>query len=317
MCSSVSLRDFINDNKPLILDGGLATQLEAQGFDLGGDPLWSARLLHTNPEAIQDVHYSGSDVITTATYQASVEGFVQHLGVTCDRARELLMSGVHVAKHTLQKFISENKTGRIHGLVAGSTGPFGAFLHDGSEYTGNYAKEMSVEDLKSWHRPQVECLTAAGADIIAFETIPSIKEAEALVQLLREFPNSKAWLSFSCKDEKCISDGSLFSDAVQVALKCPQLVAIGVNCCSPDLVEPVLDSAKTLLTPDLSWVVYPNTGEEWDSQKGWLAQVKKAGSLSQFCESWMRQGAAFIGGCCRIGPIQITELRNVLKGPTQ
>ncbi|XP_033820968.1 homocysteine S-methyltransferase [Periophthalmus magnuspinnatus] len=317
MYSSVTLRDFINENKPLILDGGLATQLEAQGFELGGDPLWSARLLHTNPEAIKDVHYrfllSGSDVITTATYQASVKGFVQHLGVTCERARELLMSGVHLAKDALQKFISENKTVQTHGLVAGSIGPYGAFLHDGSEYTGDYAKEMSVEHLKSWHCPQLECLNAAGADIIAFETIPSVKEAEAVVQLLREFPNTKAWLSFSCKDEKCISDGSLFSDAVQVALKCPQLVAVGVNCCSPDLVEPVLDSAKTLLNPDLSFVAYPNSGEEWNTQKGWLAQAKKTGSLSQFCESWMKHGAAFIGGCCRIGPMQIEELRHVLK----
>ena len=50
-----------------------------------------------------------------------------------------------------------------------------------------------------WHRPQAECLEAAGADLIAFETVPNIKEAEALVDLLREFPNSKAWLSFSCK----------------------------------------------------------------------------------------------------------------------
>lgn len=272
MSASIILRDFISENKPVILDGGLATQLEAQGFALGGDPLWSARLLHTNPKAIKDVHYrfllSGSDVITTATYQASVEGFVQHLGVTREYARELLMSGVCLAKDTVQKFIADNTTGCTHALVAGSIGPYGAFLHDGSEYTGTYAKEMSVEDLKCWHRSQMECLTAAGADVVAFETIPSIKEGEALVQLLREFPNTEAWLSFSCKDEKCISDGSLFSDAVQVALKLPQIVAVGVNCCSPDLVEPILNSAKSLLNPDLSWVVYPNSGEGWDTQKG-------------------------------------------------
>lgn len=268
------LRDFINQNKPVILDGGLATQLETQGFLLQGDPLWSARLLHTNPEAIKDVHcrflQSGSDVLTTATYQASVEGFVQHLGVTCERARDLLMSGVSLAKDTVQRYTADNRTGVTHALVAGSIGPYGAFLHDGSEYTGAYAKEMSVEDLKCWHRPQMECLTAAGADIVAFETIPSIKEGEALVQLLREFPNTAAWLSFSCKDERCISDGSLFSDVVQVALKSRQLVAVGVNCCSPDFVKPILDSAKSLLTPDLSWVVYPNSGESWDTQKGRL-----------------------------------------------
>lgn len=315
--SSTFLRDFIKDNRPLILDGGLATQLEAQGFNLRGDPLWSARLMQTNREAIKDAHYrfllSGSDVITTATYQASVTGFVKHLDVTCECARELLMSGVHLAKDTVKRFQSDCQR---HALVAASVGPYGAFLHNGAEYTGAYAKDMSVEDLKAFHRPQIECLTAAEADLIAFETIPSIKEGEALVQLLREFPNAKAWLSFSCKDERCISDGSLFTEAVLVASKSTQLLAVGVNCCSPGLVEPLLDSAGTLLGPDMSWVVYPNSGEEWDTEQGWKAAEKTAVSLTDFCETWRRQGAALIGGCCRIGPTHIAELRRVLKRST-
>lgn len=149
------------------------------------------------------------------------------------------------------------------------------------------------EDLKVWHRPQLECITAAGADLIAFETIPSLKEASALVELLREFPNSKGWLSFSCKvntadenfgsqckvilkielcvkpqDGTSISDGSLFTDAVRIANRSTQLVAVGVNCCSPALVEPLLNSAESLLSPNLSWVVYPNSGEEWDKKQG-------------------------------------------------
>lgn len=141
----------------------------------------------------------------------------------------------------------------------------------------------------------MEALAAAGADLVAFETIPSIKEAEALMELLREFPNSKAWLSFSCKvntaadklllihcvskwrfvhthcqDGRCISDGSPFTAAVQVANRCSQLVAVGVNCCSPELVEPLLQSAGSLLSPDLSWVVYPNSGEDWNTEQGWV-----------------------------------------------
>uniref|UniRef100_A0A3Q3VWE7 Hcy-binding domain-containing protein n=1 Tax=Mola mola TaxID=94237 RepID=A0A3Q3VWE7_MOLML len=256
---------------PLILDGGLATELEAQGAKLQGDPLWSARLLHTDPQAIKDAHYrflfSGAEVITTATYQASVTGFVQHLNVGSEGARELLASGVLLAKETVERFVSESHpAGQRRPLVAGSVGPYGAFLFDGSEYTGAYAQEMSVEDLKAWHRPQTECLAAAGPDLLAFETIPSIKEAEAVVELLREFPNTKAWLSFSCKDGTHLSDGSPFSAAVLIANRSPQLVAVGVNCCSPALVEPLLDSASSLLSPDMRWVVYPNSGEEWDAQ---------------------------------------------------
>ncbi|XP_072246191.1 uncharacterized protein [Leuresthes tenuis] len=314
MGSSAHLRHFIRDNGPLILDGGLATELEAHGAKLQGDPLWSARLLHTDPQAIKDAHYrfllNGADIITTATYQASIPGFISHLDVSSERARELLMSGVHLAKEMVKRFDS----GQTCPLVAGSVGPYGAFLHDGSEYSGAYAEEMSVEDLKAWHRPQVDCLAAAGADLIAFETIPSIKEAEAVAELLREFPNSNAWLCFSCKDGRHISDGSPFSDAVQVASRCGQLLAVGVNCCPPSTVEPLLDSARSLLGPDTSWVVYPNSGEEWDTEQGWLTAGKTSGWMPALSHTWLKQGAALIGGCCRVAPAHIAELRRQLKG---
>ncbi|KAF7203907.1 uncharacterized protein zgc:172121 isoform X1 [Nothobranchius furzeri] len=314
MGSAARLRQFIHDNRPVILDGGLATELEAQGAKLQGDPLWSARLLHTNPQAIKDAHYrfllSGADVITTATYQASIQGFVCHLNVSSDCARELLMSGVNLAKETAESFAS----GERHPLVAGSVGPYGAFLHNGSEYTGAYAEEMSVEELKSWHRPQVDGLAAAGADLIAFETIPSIKEAEAVVELLREFPNSNAWLSLSCKDEKHVSDGSLFSEAVQVACRSSQLLAVGVNCCPPAVVEPLLDSARSLLSPDKSWVVYPNSGETWHTERGWQTSGDVPGWTPDLSLTWVKQGVALIGGCCRVGPAQIAVLRQQLKG---
>uniref|UniRef100_A0A3Q3JU33 Hcy-binding domain-containing protein n=1 Tax=Monopterus albus TaxID=43700 RepID=A0A3Q3JU33_MONAL len=309
------LRQYMYDNGPLILDGGLATQLEAQGCHIQGDPLWNARLLHTNPQAIRDAHYrfllSGADVISTATYQASITGFINHLDLSSEGARELLMSGVRLAKETVERFVSDSPAEQRYSLVAGSVGPYGAFLHDGSEYTGAYAKEMTTETLKVWHRPQIDCLAAAGVDLIAFETIPSIKEAEALLELLKEFPNSKAWLSFSCKDGRCISDGNPFTDAVQIANRSRQLVAVGVNCCSPAIVEPLLDSARHLLGPDMSWVVYPNSGEEWDNEATGLSSF-------DFCPVFQRVLSEAllcpVGGCCRVSPTHIAELKQQLKG---
>ncbi|XP_028301026.1 uncharacterized protein LOC114462417 [Gouania willdenowi] len=317
MSSSDDLRGFLTKHRPLILDGGLATLLEVQGAKLKGDPLWSARLLHTNPQAVRDAHQSfllsGADVISTATYQASIPGFISHLKVNADRARELLMSGVLLAQESVKKFHSVCP-GNRRVLVAGSIGPYGAFLHNGSEYSGAYADRMSIEELKDWHRPHINCLVAAGADLIAFETIPSIKEAKAVVDLLREFPNSKAWLSFSCKDAQCISDGSLFADAVQVACRSLQLLAVGVNCCPAADVEPLLQSAKSQLSQHASWVVYPNSGE-WDAEKGmWQTSGRTSAWAPALSHMWVEQGAALIGGCCQVGPDHIEELRIQLKG---
>ncbi|KAG8586483.1 hypothetical protein GDO81_005387 [Engystomops pustulosus] len=181
-----------------ILSGGLSTELEAAGFLIQGDPLWSARLLHTNPQAVKTVHTNGANVLSTATYQASIEGFKQHLGLNFEEAANLFTVAVCQAKESSDAFIRQHAETRKM-LIAGSIGPYGAFLHDGSEYTGSYVKDMSIEELKDWHRTQMQCLAAAGVDLFAFETIPSLKEAEALVQLLREFPNNKAWLSYSCQ----------------------------------------------------------------------------------------------------------------------
>ncbi|KAG5833353.1 homocysteine S-methyltransferase [Anguilla rostrata] len=303
---------------PIILDGGLATELEAAGLKIQGDPLWGARFLHANPQAVKEAHTRflrcGADVITTATYQASVEGFVQHLGLTSEQASQLLMSGVQLAKQAVQDFMADGvHPGRRVPLVAGSVGPYGAFLLDGSEYSGAYDESMSKEELKAWHRPQIQCLVSAGADLIAMETIPSLKEGEALVELLQEFPNSKAWLSFSCKDAQHICNGRRFSEAVQVAKRSKQLVAVGVNCSEPTLVEPLLESVAPHRSPDLSWVAYPNSGHDWVPGTGWKTSEKKV-SLADLSPAWRRQGAAWIGGCCCVFPADIAAIRHKLLG---
>ncbi|TRY89299.1 hypothetical protein DNTS_003469 [Danionella cerebrum] len=292
---------MVMNPSPFILDGGLATELEASGFQLHGDPLWSARVLHTAPQAIKDVHYrfllSGSDVITTATYQASVEGLVKHLGVQPEEARLRLMTAVQLAREAIQEFKSNwPLSDRREPLVAGSVGPYGAFLHDGSEYSGNYEDKMTVE-LKDWHRPQIQCLVNAGSDLVAMETIPSLKEAEALLEVIKEFPETKAWLSFSCKDSHRIACGRSFSEAVQLASRCTQLVAVGLNCCTASLVTPLLQSARAHKRADLSWVV-------------WKTQSRT--SFAKQSLEWKEEGALWIGGCCHVSPSDIAELKQEL-----
>ncbi|XP_073470562.1 uncharacterized protein [Aquarana catesbeiana] len=301
-----------------ILSGGLSTELQAAGFTIKGDPLWSARFLHTNPQAIKDVHTSflrsGSEVLTTATYQASIKGFVQHLGVNVDESAELFNVAVSLAKEAAEEFNTQSSEKR-NILIAGSIGPYGAFLHDGSEYTGSYVKDMSIEELKNWHRVQMQCLASAGVDLFAIETIPSQKEAEALVQVLREFPNSKAWLSYSCQNTSSTSYGDKFEEAVKVSAATPQLVAIGVNCCSPDFISPLLSLANKNCSLQIDWIVYPNRGGTWDHDLGWQSATNE-NPLSAHALEWCQLGAKWIGGCCWTTPSEIESLRETLtRGP--
>src|SRR5262245_26537808 len=72
--SADPIAGFLDREGVLILDGGLATELEKRGADLD-DPLWSARLLIEDPDLIRQVHHdyyaAGADVAVTASYQAS------------------------------------------------------------------------------------------------------------------------------------------------------------------------------------------------------------------------------------------------------
>src|SRR5210317_388673 len=184
------LQKFIQRQGFALLDGGLATAMEKYGADLD-DELWSAKMLIEAPELIRQVHSefldAGADVIATATYQASFEGF-GNKGYSPEKAAQLMRLSVDLAVLARENFWSETalRHERLKPLVAASVGPYGAALHDGSEYHGNYG--LNQQELKDFHRPRLEVLADTDADLIAFETIPSLLEAEALVEMLEEFP---------------------------------------------------------------------------------------------------------------------------------
>ena len=275
----------------VIGDGGLATELERRGHDLSG-PLWSARLLADDPDAIRTVHAAyfaaGARIATTASYQASVAGFVRH-GWTAAEAAELLRRSVRLALEARADLPEPD--GR---WVAASVGPYGAALADGSEYRGRYG--LSVAQLIDWHRPRFEILADAGADLIACETVPDLIEAEALVRLVGE-TGVRAWLSYTIEGERTRA-GQPLAEAFALA-EAPGIVAVGVNCCDPDDVPAAIKAARTVT--DRPIVVYPNSGELWTGT--WSLRVR---FTAEAARSWVAAGAWIIGGCCCVGPGQIT-----------
>lgn len=290
----------------LILDGGLATELERRGADLRHE-LWSARVLMEDPGLIRDVHLAfleaGADVITTASYQASLEGF-ERAGLDRGRAAQMMRRSVTLACDARVVFCADTAPGsRLRPLVAASIGPYGACLADGSEYHGNYG--LDKQQLIDFHRPRMEILADTDADLFAFETIPSLLEAQALLELLAEFPGREAWLSFSCRDAECVSHGEPFAECANLADGNEQIIAVGVNCTRPEFVPGLLGSASSISKP---LIAYPNSGETWDAEKReWMGQ---GGALD--ASAWVEAGARLVGGCCRVSPDDISAMRRAL-----
>lgn len=293
----------------VMLDGGLATEMERHGANLD-DELWSAKMLTDAPELIRLVHGGflscGADIIATATYQASFEGFARK-GIGRARAEDLLRLGVDLAVLAREAFWSDrrNHGSRCMPLVAASVGPYGASLHDGSEYHGNYA--IGRRELAEFHRPHLDVLAATDADLLAFETIPSQEEAELLLELLENYPGRRAWLSFSCRDGQSVSHGEPFAGCAALADQSEQVVAVGINCTAPEHIADLLECAANVQTP---LAVYPNSGESWVAQ----SQQWTGDKCSRFpVTEWYDAGARLIGGCCRTTSGDIAEMRSVLR----
>jgi homocysteine S-methyltransferase len=296
---------LLTSAEPIVLDGGLATELERRGHDLRGD-LWSSRLLRDDPDAIVDVHLAyyraGAQVATTASYQASFEGFAA-AGIGAEEAASLLRLGVELAERARRERIAELEAAGEPApalYVAASVGPYGATLAGGREYVGHYG--LTRAELRDFHRPRLQELVAAEPDLLAFETIPSRLEAEALVDLLDELPGIPAWLTFSCRDGAHTSEGQPIEEAVAAAARPPQVIAVGVNCTAPAHVESLLRRARAAV--ELPLVAYPNDGRIAGEARLPVDAVGR----------WYELGARLVGGCCGVGPDAIRSLARAAAG---
>jgi homocysteine S-methyltransferase len=297
---TISLADAVGA-RPVVLDGGLATQLESQGHNLDS-ALWSARLLHDNPEAIVQAHLAyftaGAQVATTASYQASIAGFV-HSGISRPEAELLIKRSVRLAEQARTRY----DDGRTR-WIAGSVGPYGAALADGSEYRGDY--DLSVSELRAWHRPRLVLLAESGVDVLALETIPCLAEVEALLAEV-DGSGQPCWLSVTCTGDRTRA-GEPAAEAFSLARDVREIVAVGVNCIDPADGYSLIRSARESSGKPV--VAYPNSGERWDaSVRAWTGPVT---FRSEDVQDWISTGARLVGGCCRVGPMAIRAIRDLV-----
>ncbi|MGI9136017.1 MAG: homocysteine S-methyltransferase [Candidatus Nanopelagicales bacterium] len=280
-----------------ILDGGMSTQIESMGHDISGT-LWTARALLESPTAIVDAHRAfaeaGADVLITASYQVSRQGFVE-AGLTAQQADHALVRSVELARQA-----------DATAIVAASVGPYGAILHDGSEYRGNYG--LSREQLADFHRERIALLSSAAPDYLSIETIPDVLEVQALADAL-EGSAIPAWITFSAKDDAHTCAGQSIEEAVGAAELIPGITRIGINCTDPAFVPGLIDriAART----SLPIIVYPNAGGTWDAATGVWNGVT-VDDIARNAVEWVEHGATWVGGCCGTDAAAIAAIRSAV-----
>lgn len=284
----IDLLDTLS-RRPVVLDGGLGTLLEARGNDVTS-ALWSARVLRDDPAEVRAAHAAfvdaGAEVVITASYQLGFGGDIPDAEVEA-----LLRRSVSLAREAGDA------------VVAASVGPVGALRADGSEYTGDYG--LTVDELRMAHRRRLEVLADAGADLLAVETIPSPLEVEAVLLELAAL-DIPAFVSLSADSTGFSAPGSLAA-TLRTAASVRSVVAVGVNCCAPGSVPGALAGA-----PDVPLVAYPNTGETWDAAtRTWRGG---AAPLADDAPAWVSAGARLVGGCCRSMPADIAAITAAVRG---
>ncbi|SEP83854.1 homocysteine S-methyltransferase [Microlunatus flavus] len=291
---------------PVVLDGGLATQLEAQGRDLSSS-VWSAQVLADDPDAVLAAHRAffaaGAQVATTASYQVSSRGFAS-VGQDSLHISRLLRRSVRVARQAAHEVDGD-------AWVAASVGPYGAALGDGSEYRGDYG--LSVTQLRRWHKFGIQVLADVGPDVLALETVPCLAEAEALLAEVRGLP-TPCWLSMTCDGDRTRA-GEPVAEAFAMAAEVDEVIAVGVNCLDPADTPALVALAHA--TSGKPVVVYPNAGERWDADaRRWTGDRTAVAGL---VPGWIEAGARLVGGCCRVGPDEISAVADAvgrLRAPT-
>ncbi|KAF6215599.1 hypothetical protein GE061_010355 [Apolygus lucorum] len=299
--------------EPILTTTEFTTELELQtGAPADGHPLWASRFLVTDPEACvatyRELIRSGAGMVFTNTYQATPEAFMTHLELTESEALDVFKESVNLCRRA----IKEEKMQNI--IVAGSVGSINALRADGSEYSGEFCSGISRETYISKHRSRLQALVDGGVDFITFETLPCSEEALALIDLLREFPGIKGWISFFGRNTTEISNGEKFADA---AVKCwargkDQLVAVGVNCLDPAWVTPLFLSLKAS-DPTIPFVAYPNSGEKYDTAAKKWTPCESQKRVADYFPEWLDMGIAYVGGCCRNTAEDLRDMKRTMN----
>lgn len=299
----------MKNDYPIILDGGLSFPIEEKGINLNSK-LWTAELLISNEKIIKSIHLeylkAGAQFITTSSYQASIKS-LKNKGFNFEESKKIILKSVDLAEDVKNLFKKKYKNKKKI-MIAASIGPYGSYLSDGTEYKGDY--DVNNKTIFDFHKSKIQILDNSNADVLAFEAIPSFREAKIISKILEDC-KKKSWVSFTCKNGLEISDGTLLATCCNFLKNNPNIFALGVNCTSPKYITQLIKLLKNNCG-DKKIIIYPNSGKKYDSvNKIWIGE--KNNSFDNLLKEWIDLGIDILGGCCGIGPKQIKKINKLIN----
>ncbi len=295
----LAFRERLQQDKPLLADGAMGTQL----LEKGGLSLTTCfdHLNLTHPELVRSVHeayiQAGSDLIETNTFGSNRFKLAEHgLG---EQVQAINQAAVRLARQSAQAAPRAV-------YIAGSIGPLGVAVRPYGKVTKEAARNAFIE--------QMRAMVSVGVDVFLLETFPNHND------LLLAIDAAKA----VAPDMPIIAQATFSTDSLTYTGDGPARVAhdlhragvdvLGANCGGgPSHLSTVLES-MTRATPTGVFSAMPNAGFP-EVVGGRALYSASASYFEDYTRTLTGQGARIIGGCCGTTPAHIAAMRKALDTP--
>ncbi|MBC8242317.1 MAG: homocysteine S-methyltransferase family protein [Alphaproteobacteria bacterium] len=289
-------RRLSGEGAPLIIDGGMGTELEKSGVPMNG-ACWSGMAVLDAPDMVRHVHEAfiraGAEVIIANTF-SSGRHMLDPAGHG-DQVATINHNAVQLAREA-----RDNAAGKPVAIA-------GSICEWAAAESSEWATPKAVAQTS---REQALLLAEAGVDIIALEMCERPEYSTRVVESALE-TGLPVWVGVSAMRHKGCDHLSVFDDAtrhfddlVQALAGYPVQALNIMHTPVPD-VDAALDIVQKYWPGPVG--VYPESG--YFIMPNWqFVDVISPDDLALAARGWVDRRVRLIGGCCGLGPDHVKAL---------